>query len=608
MNIIESFRNKLIDDKIKAYIVPTADYHLSEYVSDYFKVRAYLSGFTGSAGTLLVSVLDNMYENNSDDFRLWTDGRYFLQAERELEGSGISLMRMGKPNVPTILEYLNNILVDGDSLGFDGKVISTSFMKSLKEKLGNKNIKYVSNDSYINLLWPNRPNLPKNKIFVLNDFFAGETFKSKLEKVREKMKSYEADMFLLTALEDEAWLYNLRGNDVLYTPVFLSYTLITKDEIYLYVDKDKFGFDIIDYLKDNDIKVKPYFEIYEDVKKIQGKKIIIDPNRVNYELSSSLEEKNDLEFVNNSELITKAIKNETEIKNTKLAHIKDGVAVTKFMKYIKENYSKTSTDLGYQLTELKASDYLLDCRKQQKGFIEPSFNTICAFGANASMLHYSPNKDSDTLLTPGKLLLVDSGGHYLEGTTDITRTYALGDVPFEEKKHYTAVLKSVIALSKAVFLEGCRGVNLDILARGPIWNLMLDYRCGTGHGVGHILSVHEGPNGFRWQIVPERQDSAKLVPGMITTNEPGIYIDNKYGIRIENEMLCYKVGESEYGKFNAFETITYAPIDLDPIIIEDLTLEEKDWLNNYHKMVYETLKPYFNNEDQAFLEYVTRRI
>lgn len=594
MNLIETFEQKLKNENIKAYIVPTSDYHQSEYISDYFKTRAYLSGFTGSAGTLVIT---------DSDARLWTDGRYFLQAEKELDGKSVSLMRMGQKNIPTIFEFLDNALKDGDTIAFDPKVVSTNFVKEMVKSFKGKNVNFCTNLDFIDLLWPNRPQLPKDKIYLLANFFAGKTYQEKLNEVRKKLASLKVTDFLLTALEDIAWLLNLRGNDVLYTPVFLSYLYITDKEVTLYVDKSKLGFDAVEYLNENNIKVKDYYAIYSDVKKINNRTVLIDPDKVNYELYQSLKANNAIVLNQNPTLALKAIKNEIEIKNTKLAHIKDGVAVTKFIYYVKHNYKKDG------LTELKASDYLLKCREEQKGFLEPSFNTICGFKANASMLHYSATLETDTDINGDGLLLVDSGGQYLEGTTDITRTIAIGNISEEERKHFTTVLKSVIALSKAVFLEGCTGLNLDILARGPIWNLLLDYRCGTGHGVGHILSVHEGPNGFRWKKVSERNDSAILENGMITTNEPGIYIDNKYGIRIENEMLCVSKGESEYGKFLGFETLTLCPIDLDAIDENLLTKDEKEWLNNYHQTVFNTLKEYIKEEEiLQWLTFVTRRI
>lgn len=602
MNLVESLQLKLRDEKIRAYLIPTSDYHQSEYISDYFKTRAYISGFTGSAGTLVIT--SGNEKNLSSEARLWTDGRYFLQAEEELKGSSISLMKMGQKNIPTIFEYLANVLENGETFGFDGKVVSTSFILKLEAMLKNKTVKYQDDLDLTDLIWPNRPGLPREQVYILEEFFAGKSYQTKLDEVRKKMRETGANTLLLTALEDQAWLYNLRGNDITYTPVFLAFSLIKMDETILYIDKSKLSSEVLRYLKDNKIKLRDYEDIYKDTKDLKNENILLDPTKVSYTLYKQVKDKNKLILKENPTLLLKAIKNEVEIKNTKLAHIKDGVAFTKFMYYIKHNYNKSDK----HLTEMAAADYLLSCRKEQKGFIEPSFNTICGYNANASMLHYSATLDTDTEIKPNGLLLVDSGGQYIEGTTDITRTLALGQITDKMKLHFTAVLKSMISLSKAVFMKGVRGINLDILARGPIWELLIDYRCGTGHGVGHILSVHEAPNGFRWQMVPERNDSAIFEPGMITTNEPGIYLDNQYGIRLENEMLCQEYGSSEFGEFLNFETITYAPIDLDGLDESLLTKEEKDWLNSYHQKVFEILKPHFEGDILAWLTFATRKI
>ena len=592
MNIIETIQSKLKEINIKAYVVLTADYHQSEYISDYFKIRAYISGFTGSAGSLVIT------ENEA---RLWTDGRYFLQAEKQLEDSGIVLMKMGEPKVRTIYNYLAGVLGDNGTLLFDGKMVSISFINELEKELKHK-VTYKTTDNIINLIWPNRPQLPQDKIYYLDEFFTGLSYQEKRNQVLNKLSENKCDVLVLTSLEDEAWLFNLRGNDISYTPVFLAYTIITEKETVLYIDKNKITKDLRPYLKENEIIVKEYEEIYKDLYKLEAKKIWLDPNKVNYQIYNIVKGKNEVLLKTNPTLELKCIKNEVEIKNTKLAHIKDGVAVTEFMYYLKH------LDFKEKVTETKVSHYLLNLRKRQKGFIEPSFNTICAFGANGAMLHYSPSVESDAEIVKDNLLLVDSGGQYLEGTTDITRTFAIGQVTDEQKELFTTVLKSVINLSRAVFLEGCRGNNLDILARGPIWEKLLDYRCGTGHGVGHVLSVHEGPNGFRWKIVPEREDSAVLKAGMITTNEPGVYLEDKFGIRTENEMLCVDAGTSEYGHFLKFETITYVPIDLDAVNIDMLRKDEKEWLNNYHQMVYDTLKEHFSGDMLAWFAFATRKI
>ena len=593
MDIIEKFQELMIKNNIDAYIIPTSDYHSSEYVSDFFKGRAYLSGFTGSAGTLLI-LRKTAY--------LWTDGRYYIQAAKQIEGRPITLMKQGQPNVPTIAEFLNTNLKDKNVLAFDGRVVSTSFALELKSKI-TANIEIITNIDLVNNVWSDRPKLPFSVIYKLDAFFSGKEYRDKIKEVRTALKRSNADAFVLSALEDQAWLYNLRAGDVSHTPVFLAFSVITPEHNYLFVDPNKIDLTIEKYLDENDIIVKPYFEVYEFIRNLKGRKILMDFNKVNYQLYSLAVPNNTLMNQQDPTLLMKAVKNETEIKNIKLAHIKDGAAFTKFMYYVKTNYAKK-----IEMSEISVSDYLARLRSKSEGFVDLSFSTICGFKDHAAMMHYSATPESNYTLDDHGFLLIDSGGHYLEGTTDITRTLALGRITDTMKVHFTTVLKSVIALSTAVFLKGCRGVNLDILCRGPIWKLMIDYKCGTGHGVGYLLSVHEAPNGFRWQIVPERNDSAVFEPGMITTNEPGIYLENKYGIRTENEMLCVEKGKNEFGEFLGFETITYAPIDLDAIKPSLLTREEKEWLNTYHQNVFDTVSPYLTAEEQEWLKHYTRKI
>ena len=590
---LENLQKDLQALKYDAFIIPTADFHGSEYISEYFKARRYFSGFTGSAGTLVVLPTSAF---------LWTDGRYFIQAALELENSGIELMKIGEPNVPTITEFLNQNASNIRTLVFDGRLLSTNEVLKYQKEL-NPSIKIQIDNNLIDKTWALRPKLPYSNLFILSKFFAGKSYDEKLLAVRNIMKDKNAQGFLLTSLEDQAWLYNLRGNDIPHTPVFLSYTYITNENVTLFIDQNKIDLDVNKYLDSNSITVKPYFEVYEFVKTLKGKNILIDPNKVNYALYNSVYEQNNIIFDTNPTLLLKSIKNDVEIENIKLAHIKDGLCVTRFMKYLKEKYVE-----GEDLTEISLSDYIADLREKTDGYVDLSFNTICAFNEHGAMMHYSATEASNATVDKPGFLLIDSGGHYLEGTTDITRTYALGSISKEMKKHYTLVLKAVINLASAVFMKGCRGINLDILARGPIWKELLDYKCGTGHGVGYLLSVHEAPNGFRWKIVPERNDSAVLEPGMITTDEPGIYLENKYGIRIENELLCVNAGTSPFGEFLKFETITYAPIDLDAVDVTLLNDEEKDWLNEYHAMVYEKLSPLLDDEEKKFLQKYTRAI
>lgn len=592
MTNLELFQKEMKKKNYDAFIVPTNDFHGSEYISDYFKTREYLSGFTGSAGTLLVT---------QDSAYLWTDGRYFIQAEKQLENSNIKLMKMGEKDVPSLIEFLNSFLEDKRYLAIDGRTLSTNFVLRLKHELID-GINITLDTKIVDSVWPNRPKMPFSILYELQEYLIGKSYLDKLNDIKKEIKKLDASVFILTSLEDQAWLYNLRGNDILHTPVFLAYTIITLDHTYLYIDKNKIEPSISKYLDKFDIIVKDYDDIYEGISALKQKRIIANLDKLNYQLYSCIDDSN---FIINHEdvtLLMKAIKNETEIKNTKQAHIKDAVAVTKLMYLLKTTFNKRD------MSEISITNELEKFRKAQDGFIDLSFNTICAFNEHAAMMHYSATEETNWQINKPGLLLIDSGGHYLDGTTDITRTFALGNIPEEMKFHFTTVLKSVIALSTVIFIEGCNGLNLDILARGPIWKLLIDYKCGTGHGVGHILSVHEAPNGFRYKVVPERNDSHPFVPGMITSNEPGIYLEDKYGIRIENEMLCVKKGESEFGNFLGFDTLTLVPIDLDAIEVNMLNEDEKNWLNNYHKMVYDTLKDKLTDEEVRWLKKYTKAI
>ena len=586
--LIKQFQEILKQKNIDAYIVPTSDYHNSEYISDYFKTRAYLSNFTGSAGTLLVT---------KKDAYLWADGRYHIQAAKEIPNS-ITLLKQGLPEVPNLIDFLKSKEAALLTIGFDGKVVSANLGNKLKEAL--PGIKFKTDEDIISDIWPDRPKLPFSLLYKLDAFFTGKTFEAKLTEIVSKMKEQECNVHIISSLEDQAWLYNMRANDIEHTPVFLSYTIVLDNQCYLFIDQRKIDKTIEKYLKDNNVIINNYEDFYSFIKLIKNQRILVDFNKINYTTYLLIKDNNKIKNSQDPSLLLKSIKNETEISNIKQAHIKDGVAVVKFLHYVKTKIKQIN------LSEISVTKVLENFRKQQPGFIDISFNTICAYNEHAAMMHYSANEQTNKTLNPEGFLLVDSGGHYLEGSTDITRTICLGKPTNEMKLHYTTVLKSVIALSEAVFLKGVRGLNLDILARGPIWKLLIDYKCGTGHGIGYLLSVHEAPNGFRWQVVPERNDSCILQEGMITTNEPGIYLENKYGIRIENELLCVPKGKSEFGEFLGFETITYAPLDLEVIDTKLLTYEERVWIDSYHKKVYDTLSPYLSETERFWLKENTK--
>ena len=589
---IEALRRLMRREGMNAYVIPTNDFHLSEYTGDYFKERRFMSGFTGSAGTLVVTL---------DDACLWTDGRYYIQAADQLKGSGIRLMKQGMKDVPDIECYLSDVLSTHDTIGFDGRMADAGWGIRLEKKISDKEISIKWDKNLVDEIWTDRPKMPKDKVFILDEKYAGVSMAEKVQKLRKAMEENHADIHILTSLEDIAWLFNLRGRDVKNTPVFMAYVILEKDTINLYIDGDKLDETTNAYLAKNGVTVKPYHEVYTDIAALDaGKTSMIDLSKINYAIYKGLQTKTAV--CQNPTLLMKAVKNDVEIENLFKGHIKDGVAFTKFMYWLKTNIGKT------EITEISASDYLASCRAAQEGFVDLSFDTICAYNANAAMMHYSATPESNAVLAPEGFLLVDSGGQYYEGTTDITRTMALGPVSDVMKKHFTAVLRGMLGLQNARFLYGCKGINLDILARGPMWDMGIDYQCGTGHGVGYMLSVHEPPNGFRWKVVPERNDSCVLEAGMVTTDEPGIYLEGRYGIRIENELVCRKGEANEYGQFMYFEPLTFAPIDLDAIDPEELTKTDKNRLNSYHKLVYDTISPYLTDDEAAWLKVYTRAI
>lgn len=590
---LEALRSEMKKRGITVYVVPTSDFHQSEYVGEYFKARKYMTGFTGSAGTAVITM---------KEAGLWTDGRYFIQAAAQLEGSGVTLFRMGEEGVPKVEEYVEEQLEKGGCIGFDGRVMDAKAGKKYAEIAEKKEGSLYVTEDLVDIIWTERPSLPAHKVWILEQEYAGMSTEEKLSQVREQMKQEGADVHILASLYDIAWLLNLRGDDIDHVPVFLSFVAVEEKQTTLFINQEILDDKVKKYLKDNQIQVEDYEKIYAYAENLKDHKVLMSLEEVNYRIAENVQKHSLIVDAPNPSLLLKSIKNETELENTRIAHLKDAVAVTKFMYWLKTNIGKK------EITEISASDYLENLRKEQEHFLDVSFDTICAYGANAAMMHYSASEESNAVLKPEGFLLVDSGGHYLEGTTDITRTFALGELGHEQKKHFTAVCRSNLNLANAKFLYGCSGINLDILARGPLWDMGIDYRCGTGHGVGHILNVHEGPNGFRWKIVQERNDSGKLEAGMITTDEPGVYLEGAYGIRLENELICVKDEKNEYGQFMKFENITYVPMDLDAILPEEMTFREKQELNEYHQMVYEKISPYLNEEERIWLKEYTRAI
>ena len=589
-NRIEKLRSLMKEKDIFAYIIPSADYHQSEYVGEFFKGREFISGFTGSAGTVVIT---------QEKAILWTDGRYFLQAEEELSTSCVELYKMGQENVPTTFEYIENEVPSGSKVGFDGRTISAAMGAILELNLAKKNITISYEDDLLNEIWEDRPALSDVKAFLLDIKYSGEDFTSKIARVREWMRENNTTTHILTSLDDIAWLFNIRGGDIKYNPVVLSYAVITLDKAILFVDENKLNDEIKTSFGEEVVEIKNYFEIYEFVKTINKEEIVlIDSNKISYSILKNIPA--GVKVVNGMNPSTKfkAQKNSVEIENTKKAHIRDGVAVTKFMYWLKNNIGKI------EITELSAADKITELRREQGKFIEESFGTIAGYASNGAIIHYSVTKESNTTLKDRGLFLLDSGGQYFDGTTDITRTFALGELTKEEKYHFTTVARAMIRLSDVKFLHGVNGYYLDILARGILWNEGLNYNHGTGHGVGHVLNVHEGPNGFRL----DNKESAILEEGMITTNEPGFYKAGSHGIRLENEMLCVKGEKNEFGQFMEFEPITIAPIDLDAINVELMKEDEKAYLNEYHKMVFDTVSPFLTTEETNWLKEYTRAI
>lgn len=591
---IQMLRQKMAERGITIYVVPTSDFHESEYVGDYFKVRKFITGFTGSAGTAVITM---------DQAGLWTDGRYFIQAAAQLANSEVELFKMGEKNVPTVIEFIRDHLVQGGGLGFDGRVINGRLGTELKELAEQKKASFHTSQDLVGMIWEERPAMPMEPVFLLEEQYTGESTTSKIKRVREKMKQSNADVHILTSLDDIAWVLNIRGNDIPHFPVVLSFLAITQTECCLFIHSKVLSESVRMQLEQWGITICDYEAIYSYVAQIEAKKTVwMDCDRVNFNICNQLNSEVKVLNQENPTVRMKAIKNPVELENLRNAHVEDGVAFTKFMYWLKTNVGKIP------MTEITASDYLAERRKERKGFLDLSFDTIAAYEANGAMMHYCADPESAAVLEPRGFLLVDSGGHYYQGTTDITRTMALGPITEKQREYFTIVLRSNLNLAAAKFLYGCNGHNLDILSRGPLWELGLDYKCGTGHGVGYLLNVHEAPNGFRWKIVPERKDSAIFEEGMVTTDEPGVYLEGEYGIRTENELVCCKAEKNEYGQFMKFETITYAPIDLDAIDPELLTKREKQLLNDYHYMVYEKLSPYLTEEEQKWLQVYTRAV
>ncbi len=589
---IIALQEKMKEKGITMYMVPSADFHQSEYVSDYFKGRAFITGFTGSAGTAIVTL--------SDAF-LWTDGRYFIQAEKELKGSGITLCKMGEPGVPTIDEYLAQNLTSEDTLGLDGRVISVAQGKQFESITQKAKANFINDVDFIHDIWTDCTPLPAEPAFALSENYTGESTESKLARIREKVSASNATAHIVSALDDLCWIFNFRGNDVAYCPVVLAHTIIFEDTVSLYIEESKLPADVLANLKENNVTILPYNSIYEDLKNLDSTvRILLDPAKLNYSLYTSIP--SEVKKVEDATPVAfmKACKNEVELENIRKAHIKDGVAITKFMHWLKKNIGKIEMD------ELSASAQLESFRKEQEGFLWPSFAPICAYGEHAAQCHYSSSKETNVPIEQKGLFLADTGGNYMEGSTDITRTTAMGPLRDVEILHFTTVARAMLTLMNVKFIYGTTGINLDFVARGVVNAIGANYNHGTGHGVGYLLSIHEGPQGIRGKVLGT--ESIALEPGMILTNEPGLYVDGSHGIRTENELIVREAEKNEFGQFLYFEPITFAPIDLDAIDPSLMSDIEKVYLNDYHQQVWDKISPHLNDEEKEWLKEYTRAI
>ncbi|ETT80900.1 aminopeptidase P family protein [Viridibacillus sp. FSL R5-0477] len=591
MNIkdrVALLRKKMLEHQIDAYIVPSFDAHLGEYVADHWKSREWISGFTGSAGTVVITL---------DDAGLWTDGRYYIQAVSQLADSGIRLFRMADPGVPAYSEWLADVLNKGNTVGFDGTVFSINMVRKMEADFKAKSIELKMKQDLVGDLWEDRPEIPKGAIFMHDVKFAGKTQIEKLTEVRSEMAKKDANYYILSSLDDIAWLLNIRGVDVPNNPVAIANVIVTDKDCFLFIETSKVSPEVKAELEAQGIQVKATEEIHAVLGELASEDtIILDANKTNSSLYYAINTATKKVECTDITTDLKSIKNDIEIENMKWSQIKDGVAIVRFIKWLK---SAVSTG---EVTEIAAEEKLEAFRSEQEGFVGPSFDTIAGYREHAAMMHYKAAEETQFTLENEGLFLIDSGGQYYDGTTDITRTIVLGKLTDVQKRDFTLVLKGFIALSAVKFLHGSSGANLDVLARQPIWQHGIDYKCGTGHGVGFFLNVHEGPHSIR------NTNHVRLDRGMIITNEPGIYLEGEYGIRTENLLVVVEDEKTEFGQFMKFDTITYCPIDLAGVNTELLVESEKQWLNDYHEEVYAKLSPYLNEEECAWLKEETKVI
>lgn len=587
---LEAMRQFMTEKNLDAFIIPSTDAHLSEYPPKYWESRKWISGFTGSAGTAVVT---------KEKAGVWTDSRYFIQAAEELKDTGFDLFKMGQPETPDMTDWIIEQVGSGGTVGIDGLVYASSDAKSLKSKLDSKNINLNTEFDPFSVIRADRPEIPQNHIFTLPVEVSGESVKSKIERINGELKKLEADGIIIVTLDAVAWTFNMRGNDVEYNPVAMAYAYVSENETVLFVDPDKISEEIAEEYKEQGIIISDYNNVFEYVANLPAdSKVCVTGNKINWKLLQTIPESCKIVDVPSPVDLMKSIKNETELEGFRNAMIKDGVALVKFYMWLEK-----AIPTG-EVTEVMIEEKLLEYRSQQENFVGESFGTIAGYAGNGAIVHYHATPENCLTIKPEGLLLIDSGGQYKDGTTDITRTVAAGKLTKQMKADYTNVLKGHIALATAIFPEGTRGSQLDVLARKALWNNCLTYWHGTGHGIGHFLNVHEGPQNIRLEENP-----TLLKPGMVTSNEPGVYRANQYGIRIENLIVTQEYRKTEeFGTFYNFETITLCPIDTRPISKKLLTKCEKKWLNKYHKMVYKKLKNHLSVEEKTWLKNKTKPI
>lgn len=587
---IKMLREKMVEKNIDYYLVIDSDDHSSEYVDPHYKSRSYLSGFTGSAGIIIIS---------KKEACLWADGRYHVQAENQIKSSEIKLYKLGLEGVINYLDYLKRNVNDKETIGFDGRCFSLSELESIKEQFTSKDILFKIDCDLVGDIWEDRPEIHKDKAFSHDVKYCGVSREEKLKNVRIKMDELGVSNYVISSLDDIAWLLNIRGNDIPYNPVVVSFVLMDKKNTFLFIDAEKISKELLSELEKAGIKLEKYNKIYDAISDIKTGSILFDKSKTNCKLANSIGENVEKVMLRNVTTDMKAIKNPVEIKNLKETQLKDCAALVKFFSYIEDHIEKET------ITELDVSDLLLKFRSENEDFVEPSFTTIAGYMENAALAHYQATEEKYSILSPKGFLLIDSGGQYYGGTTDITRTFSLGEVTDEMKKDFTYALKALINLSCAKFLKGTNGIPLDMMARSILWNYGIDYKHGTGHGLGFFLNVHEGPQGFSLKANQAVYHEA----GMLTTNEPGIYKEGKYGIRHENDMLTVEKGKNEYGDtFMEFETVTFCPFDIKSIDKKYLNIDEINWINEYHKKTFEFLSPLLKGKDLEWLKKATQEI